>query len=144
MSEPRLSVLRVTTEEEFLTAMVKLNAVSQGPHSPRLVPMVMVTRHVVALGIKAVVVQRYIHDPDAMAEYHAYYSRVFADYPRSSIRLHFFGEDPDPKLVEPLDFLDACAARRTPYLGFMTLRNVIAAPVGPTILCPPANTTITC
>lgn len=144
MSDPRLSVIRASTLAQLRQVLITLNKISSGPHGQRLEPLSSTLELLEKHGVQAVVVQRFIQDPDALAEYQAYYSKAFAHYDRLTTRLHFFGSDPDTTITDALDFLDKCAAEGSPYLGFITLRSVPASPVGATIVKPPAATTITC
>ena len=56
------------------------------------------------VGLKTVVIQRRVHDPDFLAEYGAYYSRQFLDVPRFCSRIHFFKKETQDQ-EDLLDFL---------------------------------------
>ena len=90
--------------------------------------------HVFRLGARSVIVQRRVLDPDFMAEYNAYYSRLFVNCPRDCTRVHFFTQKA-VDLDDPLRFLDAEDFSGS-YLGFVTLRPVGRTPVAATFLTP--------
>lgn len=94
-------------------------------------------RHIAAylrqLGVRSLVVQRDVQDPDFLAEHAAYYARWAFPVPRFCQRLHFFSVPPES--ADVLEALDYWAGMETsPYLGFLTLRPVAQSPVGATFL----------
>jgi len=90
--------------------------------------------HAFRLGARSIVIQRRVFDPDFLAEFNAYYSRLFAHSSRDCARLHFFKQKP-VALSDPLRFLDT-EALPVGYCGFITLRPVGRTPVAATFLVP--------
>src|SRR5688572_23459305 len=88
--------------------------------------------HGVGLGAVTAVIQRRLPDPDFLAEFNAYYSRLFAPVPRYCVRVHLFAM-PAAAGQDVLGFLDGPRVAAA-YLGFITLRPVIKTPVGASIL----------
>lgn len=86
------------------------------------------------LGCKSILVQGQVQDPDYLAEYAAYYSKLFRNVDRYCHRLHFFKEAAAAD-QSALQFLDTVA--QDSYLGFATIRPLPRCEVGVTILPPP-------
>lgn len=83
----------------------------------------------------AVIEYRYL-DPDYRNEHSRFYSTTFRRYPSVAHRLHFFADPPPEELASP----DRPASfSGLNYLGYCVLRPVPGAPVGRTMLAPPAE-----
>jgi hypothetical protein len=100
-------------------------------------PLINSLEHVKNLGCKSIVRQHTVQDPDFLAEYFAYYSRVFGDTGKYCHRMHFFSIEINPN-EGVLDFLDRILETDC-YLGFITIRPVRSSPVAATILRPLPN-----
>ena len=99
--------------------------------------------YVCRLGAKGVVVQDPAQDPDYLAEYLAFYGKLFVPIHRYCRRLHFFKSGPRDK-EDALTFIDRVHAQKSDYLGFITLRPIPGAPVGATFLAAPKNPDFAC
>jgi hypothetical protein len=115
----------------------------------RVKPWLRVVEHLKAIGARCLLIQEGVRDPDFLEEHAAFYSKQHKSVPRTCWRLHAFGTPCDAStgsgLTEEqkiLQFLDREGIERS-YLGFSTIRPLRHAPVGPTILAPPAGMTIT-
>ncbi|MFA5825498.1 MAG: C39 family peptidase [Gallionellaceae bacterium] len=106
--------------------------------SPRLAPLQNTLTHIGNLGCKTIIKQHDVQDPDFLAEYYAYYSRVFGKTPKYCHRLHFFSKEMGAN-EDVLDFIDRAATGSDSYLGFITVRPVRSSPVAATILRPLPN-----
>jgi len=88
------------------------------------------------LGAQSAVIEyRYI-DPDYRNEHARFYSTTFRRYPSVAHRLHFFAQ-PIPAELSSADHAARFADRG--YLGYTVVRPIPAAPVGRTMLAPPAH-----
>lgn len=79
-----------------------------------------------------VVVERRYYDIDYRSEYSAYFSRLHAEMPSTTHRLHFFGKRVTLKEIGRL--------RRNPdYIGYVVMRPTDQAPVSRAMLRPPPD-----
>lgn len=102
---------------------------------PRLAPLTNSLNHIANLNCKTIIKQHDVQDPDFLAEYYAYYSRVFGKTNKYCHRLHFFSKEMDGN-EGVLEFIDRASADANSYLGFITVRPVRSSPVAATILRP--------
>jgi len=75
----------------------------------------------------------YVQDPDYSAEYNTFYSRLFGNVDRYCQRVHFLAKEYSPG-IDVLEMIDSTDNEH--YLGFITLRPILSAPVGASILRP--------
>ncbi len=124
------------TDPEQLRTIIGDRLISQKMRTgtPRFAPLLETIQHIVDLGVRCVVHQTNVQDPDFLAEHAAYYSSWSAEVSRYCDRFHFFRHS--PKSDQPLDVIDQMAAEADAYLGFLTLRPVSMSPVAATILRP--------
>lgn len=124
------------TKPEQLQAIIGARLISQEMRtgSPRYAPLLETINRLIALGVRCVVHQTNVQDPDFLAEHAAYYANWSAEVPRYCDRFHFFRLDPASQ--DPLDVIDQMASEQNTYLGFLTLRPVSMSPVAATILKP--------
>jgi hypothetical protein len=93
--------------------------------------------HLHELGVRTLLIQERVRDPDFTAEYEAFYAKQQRDMSRFCVRVHAFRApvarlSTDP--TEVLQFIDDASAQADSYLGFVTLRPLRHAPIGATIL----------
>jgi len=89
-----------------------------------------------ALGAQTALIEYRYLDADYRDEHARFYSTTFRRYPSVTHRLHFFAKPPPAELFsssEPARFATL------EYLGYAVMRPVPAAPVGRTMLRPPAS-----
>jgi len=95
------------------------------------------------LGAKSLLIQYGIRDPDFLEEHQAFYAKQHRPVTRKCVRIHAFSLDiPIPENTDEaavLAFLDAAKAKDGSYIGFVTVRPLRHAPVGATIISPPAS-----
>jgi hypothetical protein len=87
-------------------------------------------------GARTVVAEHRYLDADYRSEHSAFYSTTFRRYPSIAHRLHFFSDlraRADHPPTRPSSFPQAT------YLGYSVVRPVGAAPIGRTLLTPPAD-----
>lgn len=102
-------------------------------NAPRLAPLIQSLQHVKQSGGNSILKQYPVQDPDFLAEYHAYYSRIFGDIDKHCHRFHFF-TIPLIDGEKILDFIDRASTVENSYIGFITIRPVRSSPVAATIL----------
>lgn len=88
------------------------------------------------IGARTVVAEHRYLDADYRSEHSAFYSTTFRRYPSIAHRLHFFSDlrsRADHPASRPSAFPQAT------YLGYSVVRPVGAAPIGRTLLVPPAD-----
>ena len=136
MTKDRLVLYACSNEEADLIDILERNR-CVAPSSRR-VPLDKIISYVKSLRCAAVVIQKPVQDPDFFAEYVAYYSKTFSSVSRYCQRLHFFSLVPaEGETV--LSFLDRASQTSESYLGFITIRPVLASPVAASILKMPAD-----
>lgn len=86
-------------------------------------------------GQTAVIEFRYI-DADYRDEHSRFYSTTFRRYPSVTHRLHFFRDEIQGELADPVH---PVRFGRLDYLGYLIARPVPGAPVGRVMLRPPAH-----
>ena len=129
--DQRLEIYSVANQEEIRDLVLKeLARISKRNCDEATPPLKSCIDLVARANAKTIILQKRVYDPDFMAEYSAYYSKQFAQVDRFCTRLHFFDTESEDKPV--LEFIDQTA--KDQYLGFVTLRPVISAPVGASIL----------
>lgn len=136
MTKDRLVLHACSNEEAGLIDILERNQ-CVAPSSRRA-PLDNIVSYVESLGCAAVVIQKPVQDPDFFAEYVAYYSRTFSSVSRHCQRLHFFSLAPSEE-ESVLSFLDRASQSSESYLGFITIRPVLASPVAASILKMPAE-----
>ena len=108
----------------------------------QLAPLRTIASQLVAMGCRVAVVQYPSDDKDYLSEFRAFYSGTFFEYPRYTVRLHFFQLKKEEN-EDVLTFIDRAYAygqnpenlgQTTGYLGFMNVRPVRSSPVGRTVL----------
>jgi len=108
--------------------------------APQWGAVISLLRH---LGAKRLLIQYGIRDPDFLEEHQAFYAKQHRPVTRKCVRIHAFSLDiPIPEITDEaavLAFLDAAKAQDGSYIGFVTVRPLRHAPVGATIISPPAS-----
>lgn len=102
-------------------------------------PWLAVVDHFRSIGVRSLLIQTGVRDPDFLEEHQAFYAKQHRTVPSTCTRVHAFAHEipaPNPANLESdvIGFLDA--ATNESYLGFVTIRPLRHAPIGATILRP--------
>lgn len=92
------------------------------------------TDHVLAVGAGYAVLESPYIDKDYSADYLAFYAAAFHDYPRHTVRVHFFKTNPGPALGDGPVGDQEKALKGAGYLGFAVIRPITQGPIGRTVL----------
>lgn len=111
--------------------------------SDYLTPLGIVWQHMKDLGVRSLLLQDRVRDPDFFAEHQAYYLGQHRHISPLCVRIHGFRTElPDGAGDPVFDLIDQ--AKPEDYAGFTTVRPLRAAPVGATILQKTPNYIIPC
>lgn len=143
----------ITDESELLRAIVPPASDMQefALVGQPLSPFKHVVQHLRKIGAQTLLVQESVRDPDFLAEHEAFYSKQHRVISRLCSRLHAFAaaapvSQSGEALVARgvLEFLDTLSDPHSQYLGFVTIRPLRHAPVGPSILLPATEADVSC
>jgi len=125
MRQDRLTWYKCSEPDDFYTCPSVQNI------NRSCLPLKNAIEYAFSLGAKTIIVQSDIQDPDYLAEYNEFYSRLFGKVEKYCQRIHFLSREYDQEsgVLEVIDNTDSGQ-----YLGFITLRPIYSTPVGATIL----------
>lgn len=139
---------QISTPQATEQLLVELGGFQHSPLAKLTIGQLRATlQHALSAGAKTILLQDAVRDPDFVEEYEAFYSKQQKVVSNLCRRLHFFSINsqsgaPTQDSNAVLSFIDGAAPDS--YLGFVTLRPLRHAPVGPSILPPLSYAAVTC